>query len=103
MWATRTFACDKALVTHCDITHSTRVFTAPQESSEAGSKPVDIRIGGWQNGMMLKFNGRQFAHHARNLPLDDVPFTVTNWGDWIATHPESLVYTGKPCSASQSR
>lgn len=83
-------------VTHCDLTHSTRVLA---DSRVAKNSPtaIDLRVGGWADEMILVLSGVRYLHHAETLPLADVPFTTTNWGQWRADHPKTLVYTGRPC------
>jgi hypothetical protein len=80
-------------VTHCDRTHSTRVFT----SGVKDSLP-DVRVGGWSDGLMLTVDDRRFSQNDRSLPLSDAEYTVTSWKKWLKRHPKTLVYTGDACS-----
>lgn len=79
-------------VTHCNLTHSTRVFTRAYASSEP--EPIDARVAGWSDGLLLKYKGHQYRHHAPDIPLDDMPFVTATWEEWLAVHPNTLVYTG---------
>lgn len=82
-------------VTHCDRSRSTRVLTTTETATEATprtDRPLDVRIGGWQNSMVLVVEGRRYEHHSPDIPLADVRFETTTWGKWRAAHPETLVY-----------
>lgn len=105
-------------VTHCDRSHSTRVLTLARNKSESSvpetraqdpsvqessaketptpessaTKSLDVRIGGWQESMVLVVDGSRYPHHSPDIPLADVQFTTTTWGKWRAEHPETLVY-----------
>jgi hypothetical protein len=81
------------VVTHCDLTHSTRVLTRDAD----GDAPTSVCIGGFDSCMLLDVDGSVFKHHASTLPFEDVPFTSTTWQHWLTEHPDTLVYTGRPC------
>lgn len=85
-------------ITHCNLTHSTRVLTHVAESGRQ-VEPLDVRVGGWENGMLLVVDNALYSHHAPEVPLVDVPYLTTTWGHWLADHPDSLVYTGDPCDS----
>lgn len=85
-------------VTHCDVTHSTRVLARPITDSNLGA-PLDVCIGGFRRGMLLNVNDSEYSQHAEDLPLDDIPYLTTTWGDWLEQHPDTLVYTGNPCKS----
>lgn len=78
-------------VTHCDRSRSTRVLTTSDTTTRT-DRPLDVRIGGWQNSMVLVVEGRRYEHHSPDIPLADVRFETTTWGEWRAAHPETLVY-----------
>jgi hypothetical protein len=83
-------------VTYCNRTHSTRVLTAGS-GAEHRQHPIDLRVGGWFNGMVLVLDGVRYHHHSTRLPLDDVEFVTTTWKEWRTEHPKTLVYTGGEC------
>ncbi len=85
-------------ITHCNLTHSTRVLTHLVEPGDH-AEPLDVRVGGWENGMLLVVDNALYSHHATDVPLVDVPYLTTTWGHWLADHPDSLVYTGHPCDS----
>lgn len=85
-------------ITHCNRTRLTRVLTNIPDGGSSLS-PVDVCVGGWQNGMLLVVDDEMYSQHAREVPLIDVPFLTTTWSRWREQHPESLVYTGQPCDS----
>jgi hypothetical protein len=84
-------------ITHCNRTHSTRVFTYPPGAGVPG-EPMDVCVGGWNDGMVVVVGNSAYPQHAEEIPLVDLPFLTTTWSRWQAEHPDSLVYTGDPCS-----
>lgn len=82
-------------VTHCDVTHSTRVFRSGK-SPDSSARPFEVCVGGWDAGLLLKVDGVQYEQHSPKVPLSDIPFAITTWGHWIAEHPDSRVYVGRP-------
>ncbi|MFP6762942.1 MAG: DUF3179 domain-containing (seleno)protein, partial [Planctomycetaceae bacterium] len=80
-------------ITHCDISHSTRVLTQ-HHTHKSGNQRIDLRVGGWDNGMVLVLHGTRYHHHSRQLPLKDFRFVTTAWREWVTTHPETVVYHG---------
>jgi hypothetical protein len=87
-------------VTHCNLTDQTRVLT-DEATATADAPPLDLRVGGWADGMLLMFNGRRYGHSESAIPLDDLDFEATTWQEWYAEHPETLVYTGEECGAQE--
>jgi hypothetical protein len=89
-------------VTHCDITHSSRVLTNREDSRngtlDSHPNSDDLRVGGFEHGMLFRVKGQLYKHHEESLPMRDVGFTTTTWQEWSKGHPETLVYTGKPCT-----
>lgn len=81
-------------ITHCDRTHSTRVLTTKTRSGNSMT-PMDLRIGGWANGLLLVFEGMHYLQHEVDIPLTDVEFTKTTWKQWRINHPKTLLYTGE--------
>jgi hypothetical protein len=77
-------------VTHCDRSKQTRVLAGLPKPEE--SVPLDVRVGGWSDGMVLVVQGARYAHLSKEIPLEDVQF-ITTWGEWRARHPETLVYS----------
>jgi hypothetical protein len=77
-------------VTCCDISGCVRVLTA-----EGQSEPLALRVGGRrEDKMLLLYEGQRYVQEDEAIPLHDVAFTVTSWGQWKKSHPSSLVYTG---------
>ena len=87
-------------VTHCDLTDCTRVLT-DDVTSTSQALPLDLRVGGWEDGMLLMFNGRRYHQSESAIPLDDLEFETTTWQEWYAEHPETLVYTGEDCGRQE--
>lgn len=85
-------------VAHCHRTHSTRVLTQPRDAGQP-VRPLSVNIGGFRNGLLLVIGNLSYPHHAKDMPLVDVPFMTTTWSRWKAEHPDSLVYTGRPCES----
>lgn len=83
-------------VTHCNRTHSTRVLAADSDIGDR-RRLIDLRVGGWYNGMVLVLNGVRYQHHSPRMPLQDQEYVVTSWNEWRAEHPQTLVYTGGAC------
>jgi hypothetical protein len=83
-------------VTHCNRTHVTRVLTDDSGPADA-AHPIDLRVGGWSDGLLLLFEGNRYHQHASTIPLEDVVFVTTTWKEWYAEHPQTLVYTGEDC------
>lgn len=78
-------------VIYCDQTDCARVLT-----SKTRGKPIDVWIGGWTTGMAVRLNEQMYLQTSPDLPLDDLPFERTTWGDWKERYPASLVFTGRP-------
>jgi hypothetical protein len=78
-------------IAHCDRTRCTRIFT----SSKPGGS-MNIRCGGLlaSQQMVLLVDEQRFALTSEDIPLKDIPFVVTTWKEWLATHPETTVYIG---------
>jgi len=78
-------------VTHCDQTRSTRVFTADKRGAV-----IELMTGGWENNeLSLRLNDVHYAQTSADVPLTDVPFVATTWGEWKASHPDTDIYVGK--------
>ena len=63
--------------------------------------PLDIKIGGFNNGMLLMVGSNYFEQATgRSLtpelkfPYDTMPHELTTWGAWIKSHAESEIYVG---------
>jgi hypothetical protein len=79
-------------ITHCDISHCTRVFVKPQQQ-----EALTLAVGGLQaDRMQLWCQGERYDQADREIPLEDAEFQITTWGEWVAAHPDSLVYFGTP-------
>ncbi len=85
-------------VTHCDQTACTRVFTSDQLGT-----PIDLWLGGWQEGeLAVRYRDRHYAQSSRNVPLPDMPFTVTTWKEWREQHPDTDVFVGDVRTAGEN-
>ena len=85
-------------VTYCDRTNCTRVFT------DDGSEPLELRVGAYLDGMLLKLHGRLYrqdtgaaADHVDDnpLPYQTLPFEETTWRQWRSENPDTDVYLGR--------
>ena len=83
-------------VTYCDRTGCIRVFAG------AGRDPLDVRIGGYDNGLLLLLDGRRYRQdtgapidggNGLPFPLAPIEFVRTTWAAWRAAHPETDVVT----------
>lgn len=81
----------QVILTHCDLSDCTRVFVA---SPERGAQ--EIRVGGLlEDGTLeLLYDGRRYHQPDGKLPLPELPFAETSWGDWLAKHPDTTIYIG---------
>jgi hypothetical protein len=79
-------------ITHCDRTRCTRVLTSDTQSS------IKIRCGGWLDvqEMALIVGDKTYPQSSQEVPLQDLPFVVTTWKDWVAAQPKTQVYVGPP-------
>ncbi len=87
-------------VTHCNLKSTTRVFTSDSSNvSEAAAEctPLDIAVGGWDDGMLLVVGSTTYEQMSPELPVVDIPFVATSWKEWLAMHPDTLVFTGYGC------
>lgn len=83
-------------VTYCDKADCARVFT-----SERSGEPLDLWLGGWMKQQMAVWlNERMYVQKSSEIPLDDLPFERTTWGDWKTRHSSTLVFTGKQGTTS---
>jgi hypothetical protein len=79
-------------ITYCDLSQCVRVLT-----SQGQQQPLRLRIGGISEGkMLLLYEGQRYEQSDDAIPLQDVSFTVTSWGQWKNEHTLTLVYTGTP-------
>jgi hypothetical protein len=85
-------------ITHCDISHCTRVFT-----SESRGKALDLRMGGilhrrmvlrWNNVLYRQEDSEPLSEGDSPLPLEEYPAEITTFSAWRKAHPESDVYMG---------
>lgn len=84
-------------VTYCDLVDCVRVLTLPEEDD-----PIDLRVGGLDaaNQMVYLYQGVRYGQLSKELPLVDFPHERTTLGEWMAQHPETLVYTQRSSPAS---
>jgi hypothetical protein len=77
-------------VTYCDVSRCVRVLTTANRH-----EPLELKIGGKrENDLLLFYEGQRYVQSDQQLPLADVVFTVTSWGEWKRLHPRSLLYCG---------
>ena len=76
-------------VTYCELQECTRVLTAPKED-----KALEVGVGGWNDGLVLVIDGQRVPQRSPDMPLEDMPFEVTTWKEWLEDHPETDVYIG---------
>lgn len=87
-------------VTRCNLRNTTRVFTStgqPTTVSTTHCEPLDVGVGGWDDGMLLVVAGQTYHQASAEIPLTDMPFENMSWKEWVARHPDTLVYTGYGC------
>jgi hypothetical protein len=77
-------------VTYCDMTGQVRVFT------EAGRREaLDVSVHGLLEGKMgIKVHDDVFTQDDPQIPLSDLSFVRTTWGEWKSDHPFTDVFTG---------
>lgn len=76
-------------VTYCDRTDCVRVL-----GGEKGDT-LTVQTGGFQNGeMLLRLNEQMYPQNSTDVPLKDVQYTRTTWGEWLAANPSTTVYLG---------
>jgi hypothetical protein len=77
-------------VTYCDRTDCARVLTQANRSTL-----LDVGGRGLSDGQMtIDIDGQVFVQDSPDVPLDDISFSRTTWGQWKVDHPESDVYVG---------
>jgi hypothetical protein len=76
-------------VTYCDRTRCARVLTEPGQTG-----PLEVGVGGWNDGMRLLIDGDRMDQQSEDVPLEDVPFEVTTWKQWRERHPDTDIYVG---------
>lgn len=86
-------------VTYCDIKDCTRVFTGD------GDGPLDVGVGGYDDGLLLRTNGRRYRQDSGEametvepLPFPEMGFVRTTWKEWRDAHPDTDVVGATPLS-----
>ncbi len=93
-------------VAYCEFTRCARVFT-----TENGSAPLHIGIGGWdaEKGLMLHLESVNYAlvdgknltqPQGQPLPYRQSEHERTTWGQWRQGHPHTDVYVLSPTQQS---
>ena len=72
-------------VTYCDRTRVARVLRA----GTLASQMPEVRVGGWDQGLMLLVAGMRHRQDDQAIPLQDVEFQIMKWGEWRRKHPQS--------------
>jgi len=76
-------------VTYYDRTDCVRVLGGDK------GETLTVQTGGFQNGeMLLRLNEQMYPQNSTDVPLKDVQYTRTTWGEWLAAHPATTVYLG---------
>lgn len=85
-------------ITYCDRTDCSRVFVA-----EKTGQPLDVGLGGYRDGLLLKYEGFFFrqedadtlcsdqAPESQRLPFKVYQHTRTTWKEWRTLHPDTEV------------
>jgi hypothetical protein len=77
-------------VTYCDRTDCARVMTELDRR-----EPLDVAVAGFVRGkLLLDIEGRTYSQDDGDVPLPDLEFSRTTWGEWKAQHPDTEVYMG---------
>ncbi|HJZ93047.1 MAG TPA: DUF3179 domain-containing (seleno)protein, partial [Gemmataceae bacterium] len=83
-------------VTYCDLGRCVKVFT------DSGSNPLELKVGGYQDGMVLYVGDRSFRQStgkstspedSGEIPLSRMKFEQTTWKKWREAHPDTDVVT----------
>jgi hypothetical protein len=87
-------------VTYCDLAECVRVFTGPERK-----RRLELAVGGshpsGQRRMVLWFRAGLYEQEtgqlvrgttAGRLPLDELKYLRTTWGEWKRRHPDTDVY-----------
>ncbi|MCA9049246.1 MAG: DUF3179 domain-containing protein [Planctomycetaceae bacterium] len=78
-------------VTFCDRTTTARVFCGPDDKGS-----IRMQVGGESSGaMVVNLNGVMHLQTSSRIPLQDLDFTETTWGQWKRLHPDTSVFTGQ--------
>ena len=72
-------------VTYCDRTRIARVLRSGTQASQM----PEVRVGGWDRGLMLLVAGVRHRQDDQAIPLQDVEFQIMKWGEWRRQHPQS--------------
>ncbi len=76
-------------VTYCDRTDCVRVMGTDK------GQTLTVQTGGFQNGeMLLRLDDTMYPQNSAEVPLRDVEYTRTTWGEWLEAHPSTTVYLG---------
>lgn len=77
-------------VAYCDVSDCARVLTEKKRGSA-----LDLAVAGYIGGQLaIEIDGRTFGLDEDDLPLPDLEFSRTTWGEWKTHHPETDVYVG---------
>jgi hypothetical protein len=86
-------------VTYCNRSGCVRVFTKADDSH----RPLDVGVGGFSNGqMVLQIDHKNFPQNSDAIPLQEMEFERTTWGEWKSAHPDSEICTTLPYDRAAS-
>src|SRR5262249_32184947 len=86
------------------VTYDDRIDTAQVFTSDSMAVPLDVWMGGYFNGMILRLNGRFFRQDSgrymapgeeNEVALPTMPHTRTDWKTWRTTYPETDIHVGE--------
>jgi hypothetical protein len=65
------------------------------QHSGVAQEGLPLGVGGLRGGrMVLLYAGKHYMQDSPTIPLKDVPYEMTTWGDWVSRHPTSRIYLG---------
>jgi hypothetical protein len=76
-------------VAYCDVSDCARVFSAELEG------PLNLRVAGWMGSQMGVVLGDDwYMLDSADIPLTDLNYVRTTWGEWKQRFPSTEVFIG---------